>query len=178
MRLKDYIYNKISKLFKLNSPSEMLKEGEYLRLMIDDNIIFNKLTNESLIHLTLYGNPATKKNSMQIYKNRKTGQSFLSQSARYKEYAKDCGRQITGKYKKGIDYPINLKCVYYRKTKHRVDLTNLLAATCDILTDYGVIADDNYKIVKSHDGSRILFDKDRPRVEIEIERIEEINEEK
>lgn len=178
MRLKDYIYNKISKLFKLNSPSEMLKEGEYLRLMIDDNIIFNKLTNESLIHLTLYGNPATKKNSMQIYKNRKTGQSFLSQSARYKEYAKDCGRQITGKYKKGIDYPINLKCVYYRKTKHRVDLTNLLAATCDILTDYGVIADDNYKIVKSHDGSRVLFDKDRPRVEIEIKRIEEINEEK
>lgn len=156
----------------------MLKEGEYLRLMIDDNIIFNKLTNESLIHLTLYGNPATKKNSMQIYKNRKTGQSFLSQSARYKEYAKDCGRQIKGKYKKGIDYPINLKCVYYRKTKHRVDLTNLLAATCDILTDYGVIADDNYKIVKSHDGSRVLFDKDRPRVEIEIKRIEEINEEK
>lgn len=178
MRLKDYIYNKISKLFKLNSPSEMLKEGEYLRLMIDDNIIFNKLTNESLIHLTLYGNPATKKNSMQIYKNMKTGQSFLSQSARYKEYAKDCGRQITGKYKKEIDYPINLKCVYYRKTKHRVDLTNLLAATCDILTDYGVIADDNYKIVKSHDGSRVLFDKDRPRVEIEIKRIEEINEEK
>lgn len=173
MRLKDYIYNKISKLFKLNSPSEMLKKGEYLRLMIDDNIIFNNLTNESLIHLTLYGNPATKKNSMQIYKNRKTGQSFLSQSERYKEYAKDCGRQITGKYKKGIDYPINLKCVYYRKTKHRVDLTNLLAATCDILTDYGVIADDNYKIVKSHDGSRVLFDKDRPRVEIEIERIEE-----
>lgn len=115
---------------------------------------------------------------MQIYKNKKTGQSFLSQSARYKEYAKDCGRQITGKYKKEIDYPINLKCVYYRKTKHRVDLTNLLAATCDILTDYGVIADDNYKIVKSHDGSRVLFDKDRPRVEIEIKRIEEINEEK
>lgn len=178
MRLKDYIYNKISKLFKLNSPSKIIKEGEYFRLIIDDNMIFNKLKNESLMHLTLYGNPATKKNSMQIYKNKKTGQSFLSQSARYKEYAKDCGRQITGKYKKGIDYPINLKCVYYRKTKHRVDLTNLLAATCDILTDYGVIADDNYKIVKSHDGSRVLFDKDRPRVEIEIKRIEEINEEK
>lgn len=126
-----------------------------------------------LMELVLYGNPATKKNSMQIYKNKKTGQSFLSQSARYKEYAKDCGRQITGKYKKEIDYPINLKCVYYRKTKHRVDLTNLLAATCDILTDYGVIADYNYKIVKSHDGSRVIFDKDRPRVEIEIERIEE-----
>ena len=123
--------------------------------------------------LVLYGNPATKKNNMQIFRNSRTGQPFLTQSKRYKDYAKDCRMQITGKYKKNINYPINLKCVYYRKTKHRVDLTNLLAATCDILTDCGVIADDNYKIVVSHDGSRVLFDKEKPRVEIEIERIEE-----
>nr|DAM67755.1 MAG TPA: Endodeoxyribonuclease RusA [Caudoviricetes sp.] len=118
--------------------------------------------------MTIYGNPATKKNSMEIYRNSRTGQPFLTQSKRYKDYAKDCAKQITGKYKQGIDYPINLKCVYYRKTKHRVDLTNLLAATCDILTDCGVIADDNYKIIRSHDGSRVDFDKDNPRVEIEI----------
>lgn len=121
--------------------------------------------------LVLYGNPATKKNSMQIFKNSRTGQPFLTQSVRYKEYAKDCARQITSKYKLKVDYPINLKCVYYRKTKHRVDLTNLLAATCDILTDCGVIADDNCKIVVSHDGSRVDFDKENPRVEIEIEKI-------
>lgn len=121
--------------------------------------------------LVLYGNPATKKNSMQIFKNRKTGQAFLTQSDRYKEYARDCARQITSKYKLKINYPINLKCVYYRKTKHRVDLTNLLAATCDILKDCGVIADDNYKIVVSHDGSRVDFDKENPRVEIDIEKI-------
>lgn len=122
--------------------------------------------------LVLYGNPATKKNSMQIFKNSRTGQPFLTQSKRYKDYARDCGRQITGKYKKKIDYPINLKCVYYRKTKHRVDLTNLLAATCDILSDFGVIKDDNCKIVVSHDGSRVKYDKECPRVEIEIEKME------
>ena len=122
--------------------------------------------------LVLYGNPATKKNSMQIFKNSRTGQPFLTQSKRYKDYARDCGRQITGKYKKKIDYPINLKCVYYRKTKHRVDLTNLLAATCDILSDFGVIEDDNCKIVVSHDGSRVKYDKECPRVEIEIEKVE------
>lgn len=118
--------------------------------------------------LILYGNPATKKNSMQIFRNPRTGQPFLTQSKRYKDYARDCSRQITAKYRLGIDYPINLKCVYYRKTKHRVDLTNLLAATCDILTDCGVIDDDNWKIVRSHDGSRVDFDRDNPRVEIEI----------
>ena len=122
--------------------------------------------------LVLYGNPATKKNSMQIFKNSRTGQPFLTQSKRYKDYARDCGRQITGKHKKKIDYPINLKCVYYRKTKHRVDLTNLLAATCDILSDFGVIEDDNCKIVVSHDGSRVKYDKECPRVEIEIEKVE------
>ena len=122
--------------------------------------------------LVLYGNPATKKNSMQIFKNSRTGQPFLTQSKRYKDYARDCGRQITGKYKKKIDYPINLKCVYYRKTRHRVDLTNLLAATCDILSDFGVIEDDNCKIVVSHDGSRVKYDKECPRVEIEIEKVE------
>ena len=109
---------------------------------------------------------------MQIFKNSRTGQPFLTQSKRYKDYARDCGRQITGKYKKKIDYPINLKCVYYRKTKHRVDLTNLLAATCDILSDFDVIADDNCKIVVSHDGSRVKYDKECPRVEIEIEKVE------
>ena len=127
-----------------------------------------KIVSGRNMKMIIYGNPATKKNSMEIYRNSRTGQPFLTQSKRYKDYARDCAKQITGKYKQAIDYPINLKCVYYRKTKHRVDLTNLLAATCDILTDCGVIADDNYKIVRSHDGSRIDFDRDNPRVEIEI----------
>ena len=54
-------------------------------------------------------------------------------------------------------------------TKHRVDLANLLAATCDILTHYGVLEDDNSMIIVSHDGSRVLYDKERPRCEIEIQ---------
>lgn len=132
----------------------------------------SKIVRGQNIKLILYGNPATKKNSMQIFKNSRTGQPFLTQSKRYKDYARDCARQITGKYKQGIDYPINLKCVYYRQTKHRVDLTNLLAATCDILSDFGVIEDDNCKIVVSHDGSRVKYDKECPRVEIEIEKVE------
>ena len=66
-----------------------------------------------------------------------------------------------------------LKLVLYgvpvTKKNSKVDLCNLLGATCDILVKFGVIADDNCKIVKSHDGSRVLLDKENPRVEIEIE---------
>lgn len=70
--------------------------------------------------------------------------------------------------KVGIDCPVEVKCIYYRATKHRVDLTNLLAATHDLLVEAGVLADDNCKIVVSVDGSRVMHDKDNPRVEIEI----------
>ena len=58
-------------------------------------------------------------------------------------------------------------------TRHRVDLVNLLEATCDILVECGLLADDNSKIVVSHDGSRVEYDKYNPRVEIEITPAEE-----
>lgn len=118
--------------------------------------------------LTLYGNPATKKNSQSIIINRATGRPMLIQSKRYRDYEKACIQQITGFYRKKIDYPVTVICRYFRKTRHRVDLTNLLEATDDILVKAGVLADDNSKIIKSHDGSRVYFDKDNPRVEIEI----------
>lgn len=118
--------------------------------------------------LTLYGNPATKKNSQSIIINRATGRPMLIQSKRYRDYERACIKQITGLHRKKIDYPVTVICRYFRKTRHRVDLTNLLEATDDILVKAEVLADDNSKIIKSHDGSRVFFDKDNPRVEIEI----------
>ena len=53
-------------------------------------------------------------------------------------------------------------------TKRRVDLTNLMEATHDILVHCGVLADDNSKIIVSVDGSRVEYDKNNPRTEIEI----------
>ena len=45
---------------------------------------------------------------------------------------------------------------------------NLLEAVDDILVKYGVLKDDNFKIIKSHDGSTVEVDRKRPRTEIEI----------
>ena len=88
-------------------------------------------------------------------------------------YERDCLWQIGAKYKKNIDYPITLKCVYYRKNRKKVDLNNLYSATCDILVAAGVIKDDDFNVVASMDGSRVRFDNDNPRVEIEIEEFRE-----
>lgn len=113
--------------------------------------------------------PITKKNSQRIVNVH--GRPIIIQSKRYLDYEKDCGMFI-GKFKNlNIDYPVNLKLVYYMPTKRRVDLSNLQAATCDILVKYKVIKDDNANIVSSMDGSKVLYDKAIPRTEITITKL-------
>lgn len=119
------------------------------------------------IRFRICGNPKTKKNSSQIIMNQRTGRPMVIPSKAYKQYEKDCGMQLKGMGLK-INYPVNLKAVYYRKDRRKVDLSNLHEALQDILVKYGVLEDDNYTIVASHDGSCVQIDKENPRTEVEI----------
>ena len=47
-------------------------------------------------------------------------------------------------------------------------IRNMLEAIDDVMVKAGLLADDNYTIVQSHDGSQILYDKENPRTEITI----------
>jgi Holliday junction resolvase RusA-like endonuclease len=123
--------------------------------------------------LTLYGDPRTKKNSARILRTR-AGAIFVAPSKAYVEYETDCLRQIKRPHSP-ISARVNVRCVYYMKTARRVDLANLIEATTDILVKAGVLADDNSKIVAAHDGSRVELDREKPRVEIEIEEMEDKN---
>lgn len=116
--------------------------------------------------LILEGDPRTKKNSQRIVMAGRYPKLLPSKA--YTEYAEACIWQIPGEARKNIENRINIKCVYYMATRRKVDLANLLEATCDILVAAGVIADDNSGIVASHDGSRVEYDKNRPRAEITI----------
>lgn len=111
--------------------------------------------------------PISKKNSQQILINRATGRPFIMPSKKYIEYQKACAPYLPALR---IDYPINLKCVFYMGTRRKCDLTNMLEAIDDVLVKYGVIEDDNFTIVTGHDGSRIEYSKEKPRTEIEITR--------
>lgn len=119
------------------------------------------------IKIAIPGCPITKKNSQRICKT-KDGRPFILPSKQYKEYEEKAGYYI---HEKGIMLSdrLNVRCVYFMPTRRRVDMVNLLESTCDILTHYRVIEDDHSGIVCSHDGSRVLYDKDNPRVEITIE---------
>lgn len=126
---------------------------------------------EKHIHLTLYGDPHTKKNSAQILRTR-SGAPFVAPSKAYGDYETDCLRQIK-KPRSPISARVNVRCVYYMKTARRVDLANLIEATTDILVKARVLEDDHCRIVAGHDGSRVDYDKQKPRVEIWIEEMED-----
>lgn len=120
--------------------------------------------------ITIQIPPTTKKNSQQIvWKN---GRPIIIPSAKYKMYERQARAFLTP-VASPIDYPVNVKCLYYMPTRRRVDLSNLLNSTLDILVHYGVLLDDNRNIVYSVDGSRVLYDKASPRTEIEITPITE-----
>lgn len=120
------------------------------------------------IHLTIFGNPRPKKNNMRPAR-RRNGSLMLIQSQNYIDFASSAKPQLLQQYKdNAIDYAVNVKLIYYRADNRRTDLVNLQNATLDILVDANVLADDNYKIVTSTDGSRVYVDKDNPRTEIYI----------
>lgn len=110
--------------------------------------------------------PRTKKNSVRLIHVRDRTLPIASKA--YQDFEKDCLKIIPGTVRQAIAEPVNVQVIFYMRTKRRVDLTNLLEAVDDMLVKAGVLADDNRDIVAGHDGSRVYYDKDNPRIEIDI----------
>lgn len=124
-----------------------------------------------MIKIIIPGTPVTKKNSQRILTNRKSGKPFIAPSEAYTQYEAAAGAHLCPKPQYPLDGArgaFNLRCLYYMPTHRRVDLANLLEATTDVLVKHRILADDSSDIVGGHDGSRVLYDKAHPRVEIEI----------
>lgn len=121
--------------------------------------------NTSNLDIIINVNPVTKKNHGQIImcKNR----PILLPSKPFLQYQKDV-KPYLPTLSSPIDYPINIKCVFYMKTRRKVDLSNLISAISDVLVHYNIISDDNRNIIASYDGSLVLYDKDNPRTELSI----------
>ena len=112
--------------------------------------------------------PITKKNSQRIVTG-KNGKPMIIPSEAYKKYEEEAMWYLKPL---GVDYPMNVRCLFYMPTHRRVDLTNLLEAIDDVMVKAGTLKDDNCEIVAGHDGSRVYVDKEYPRTEIYFEEIE------
>ena len=135
-----------------------------------------------MIKFTIPLAPITKKNSQQIrYRwaiDKRTRKQkrvpYIAPSEAFERYEQAAlwyvprGRRI--------NTTVNVKCLFYMPTRAKCDLTNHLEAIDDIMVKAGLLADDNFTVVESHDGSRVLYDKERPRTEIIITKNNEVNE--
>ena len=117
--------------------------------------------------------PRTKKNSQQMVQSKKTGRWFPVPSKQYKQFEKECGKYLKEIIPTNpIAVPVNIRCYFYMPTERPVDLTNLLEAVDDVLVKYGILEDDNNKIVAGHDGSRVYVDKGNPRIVVSVEELD------
>lgn len=121
------------------------------------------------MHIIIPLTPVSKKNSQRLVR---VGNRIIPlPSKAYADYESKAGWFIPKI--STIDYQISVKCLFYMPTHRRCDLTNLLEAIDDVMVKHRLIEDDNYNIIVSHDGSRILHDRQNPRTEIWIEKYEE-----
>lgn len=119
--------------------------------------------------------PRTKKNHMRIAgsgaKCKACGRflrQYILQSKAHDDYKKQALRYLNPRPDEPINEPVQVTYMFYMKTKRVVDKCNLMAAADDLLVDAGILEDDNSRILVSHDGTRVLYDKANPRTEITI----------
>ena len=95
---------------------------------------------------------------------------MIIQSKLYRDFEKECAVYLK-KYKNQITGPVNIKAIFYVPDRRKRDLTNLENAIADILVKYKVIEDDNYNVLQSWDGSRIVYEKGREETILEISEV-------
>lgn len=129
---------------------------------------------KEILKLKIYGQPYVKKNSQRTIFHRTLKRSIVVYSANFTGWKKDALMQLglcrNGYWKKiiedPIDFPVIMKCHFYNKTKHRRDISAAYEGIQDILVEAGILKDDNCEIVIGHDGSRMFYDKESPRIEL------------
>jgi len=124
-----------------------------------------------MFRTTIYGQPVSWKNSAMVTKNR-----VPIKSKAQRRWAKEATRQLRAVIGTlGIQTPlvpkdveINAKIVSYLGTKRLIDASNLYQGPEDVMQVVGILEDDS--CIVSHDGSDRQYDKENPRVEIELTR--------
>jgi Holliday junction resolvase RusA-like endonuclease len=125
------------------------------------------------VKLVIEGAPRTKKNGLRRIKRGR--RIFTVPSAAHEaweaiaipqlvmQWRAECRRQGTSAVPMAL--PVIMAAYVYRD-RDVGDLLNFLAAVSDVLERAGVVADD--RLIVSVDGSRLMLDRARPRVEVEL----------
>lgn len=133
-----------------------------------------------LYRFTIPLDPRTKKNHQMIAGTgarcpvcHKPKKQYIRQGSAGNRYSFTATQYLNPKPPVPIDTPVHIRYLFYMQTHRRVDKLNLQAQADDLLVSAGILKDDHSNIVVSHDGTRVRYDKQNPRTEIEIYTYEE-----
>jgi Holliday junction resolvase RusA-like endonuclease len=122
------------------------------------------------VKFTIPGAPRTKKTSQRIVTRKSTGKPFILASKQTKGWTENAvGHLRAQAWAMGMKTPeqaeVNCRALIYR-ARRQGDAVNFYQAIADALQEAGVVEND--RLIVAWDGSRLLADKDDPRVEIEL----------
>lgn len=124
--------------------------------------------------LIYHGEVLSKKNSKQIIYNRRTGHPMLvsNKSSLLNEKA------LTEAFRWQIDEdvfdcPVEVRLKVWLKDRRRRDGDNQYTMVQDALVEAGLLEDDDYKHIPKHSVELMGYDKEDPRIEVEIIEIKE-----
>lgn len=114
--------------------------------------------------VTIEGAPRTKKNHGRVVWARKQRRAVHVPSAAYEAWALAGVAQLA-RVETLPDRPYNCRALFFRDAE-RGDAVGYYQGLADLLQAAGVVSDDRY--IAAWDGSRLLIDRQRPRVELTI----------
>lgn len=119
------------------------------------------------LRLTLPGPPRTKKTSNRLV--RAGGRHRVLPSKAWELWRDRCWIETGPLRRRWMVAPlgvaVNVSALFYRDAR-RGDAVGYYQGLADVLEYCGIVADDKH--IVSWDGSRLLVDRDMPRVEVEI----------
>lgn len=123
--------------------------------------------------IVIFGQTPSKKSSQQIIRTKK-GLRIIP-NKKYMEWEDGAVFQVKSQFKdKTITQPVHIWALVYRRTKRKIDLTNLLQAIHDVLQKARVIKDDF--LIENIDKSRRILgvNKGEERAEIFIKKLNQL----
>lgn len=115
------------------------------------------------------GRIPSKKNQKQIFKNKKTGRNFITDSKNHKEWHRTNIWTLKSSWSGQPLKKCHIELVFIFPDRRKADLTNKAESVLDLLVDAGIIEDDNFFVVqkvvllsggvdKENCGCKVLID--------------------
>lgn len=132
----------------------------------------NLENHELILRFTIPGRPSTKKTSQRVV--RRGGFTKILPSLLYEKYEKHCKEYCESIWKneglEPLDYGVSIKLKVYLDSWIVGDECGYQQANGDIIQAHGIIKDDMWIHWVDNDEHMIHYDKENPRIEVEVKR--------